>query len=217
MTKNIFRVMVDPRGFIRSISKSAMGTMPVFLAWVIGLVYLIREAASFQLSLYYPYGWILLVAAVLAIPVGYIIIYIFSFFLLWAGKLFKGKGSYGEIFTASAYGRVPEVFVLVSWLLLTVLLQQATFTQIYVLPQLPQIIAILLFVQIVFYLWEFVISLHTLGEVQGFSAWMGLWNYILAGVLLVLVELFVQFLVASMFSLTIYGAETMETVSSLMS
>ena len=120
MSNNIFQVMTDPRKFVRGLGKKRMGTMPGALAWVIGMVYLIRQAASFQLSLYYPYGYILLAAVIFAIPFGYFIIYIFSFFLYWTGKLFKGCASYGDLFTASAYGKVPEVFVLTSWLLLTI-------------------------------------------------------------------------------------------------
>lgn len=215
MSKSMFKVMTDPRRFVKSLSKKAMGGMPLVLAWVIGMVYLIRQAAAFQLSLSYNYGVILLVTAILAIPIGYVVIYLFAFFLHWSGKLFKGKASYKQMFTACAYGKVPEVFVLVSWFLLVVLLRQATFTQIYVLPELPQVIALLLFVQIFFYIWEFVISLHTIGEVQGFSAWMGLWNYILAGVLLILTELLVQFIVASLFSFTIHGASSVSTITSL--
>ena len=94
MRKNIFNVMNDPRGFIRSLPKKRIGRMPFFLAWVIGMVYLMRQSAGFQLSFYFPYGFVVLGAAILALPVGFISIYLFTFFLYWAGKLFKGKASF---------------------------------------------------------------------------------------------------------------------------
>ncbi len=201
MKRSIFKVMVDPRGYIRTLPKEKVGKMPIFLAWVIGMVYLMRQATGFQLSFYFPYGWIVLAAVILAIPVGYIIMYLFTFFIYWAGKLFKGNGTYRQLFSATAYARVPEIFVLLSWMFLIALLGQVTFTQVYVMVGLPPIIATLLFVQIVFYFWEFITSLHTIGEVQGFSAWMSLWNYILAGVIVLLIAFFVEFIVAIAFSL----------------
>ena len=201
MKKSIFKIMVDPRGYIKSLPQEKIGKMPLFLAWVIGMVYLMRQATGFQLSFYFSYGWVVLTAVVFAIPVGYIIMYIFTFFIYWAGKLFKGKGTYRELFSATAYARVPEIFVLISWILLIALLQQVTFTQIYLMPELPTIIGALLYVQIAFYIWEFITSLHTIGEVQEFSAWMSLWNYILAGVIVLVLAFFFEFVVAIAFSL----------------
>ena len=215
MKKNIFNIMVNPRGFIKSLPKEKIGSMPLFLAWVIGMVYLMRQATGFQLSFYFSYGWIVLASIVLAIPVGYIIMYIFAFFMYWAGKLFKGKASYKDLFSATAYARVPEVFVLISWILLIALLGQVTFTQVYVLVGLPPLISMLMFAQIVFYLWELIISLHTIGEVQGFSAWMSLWNYIIAGVIVLLIAFFIEFMVAIAFSLDVRDGNTLGSILGL--
>ncbi|MCH9620717.1 MAG: hypothetical protein S4CHLAM20_01180 [Chlamydiia bacterium] len=205
MKKSIFKVMSDPRGFIRSLPKEKMGKVPLYLAWVIGMVYLMRQAAGFNLSFQYPFGAILIAAAILAIPFGYIILYLFTFFVYWAGKLFKGKATYSDIFSAAGYARVPEVFIVISWLILALVIGQATFTQVYLLPDLPPFITAMLYMQIVFYIWEFIITLHTIGEVQGFSAWMSLWNCILAGVIVVIISLVAQLLIAMIFSFKLYG------------
>jgi len=217
MKKSIFKVMTDPRGFIRSLPATKVGNIPILLAWVIGMVYLMRQAVGFQLSLYYPFGAVLIVAAVLAIPFGYIILYLFSFFIFWAGKLFKGKATYSQIVSAAGYARVPEIFIVISWLLLALILGQATFTGVYGLPDLPMFITTLLYVQIVFYIWEFVITLHTIGEVQGFSAWMSLWNCILAGVIVVIISLAIQLIISIVFSFQIAGSTpTTEEATSLL-
>ena len=207
---NIFKVMSDPRGYIRSLPKAKIGRLPIYLAWVIGMLYLMRQSASYNLSLEYSFGMILVAAAILAIPFGYIIMYLFTFFVYWAGKLFKGKASYSELFSAAGYGRVPEIFVVITWLILALILGQATFTQIYVMQGLPTIISALLYIQIVFYIWGFVITLHTIGEVQGFSAWMSLWNCILAGALLILISLAIELIVAVVFSIQVSGAEPVQ-------
>ena len=215
MKRSIFSVMTDPRGFMRDLPKEKMGTMPLYLAWVIGFVYLLKDAASLQLSMHYSFAMILLIAAVIAIPLAFIGLYIFAFFLFWAGKLFKGKANYKELFSAAAFGRVPEFIVLLCWFLLVMYFGEATFSWKTISAAGSIYISILLFAQTVFYIWGFVISLHTVGEVQKFSAWMSLWNYILAFVLIVLVSLFIQFLVAIVFSLKMYGVDSVSTMISL--
>lgn len=215
MKKSIFTVMTDPRGFIRSLPRNLIGTMPMFLAWVIGMVYLFREAVSLQLSNSYSFPLIVLVVVLLAIPVAYIGVYIFAFFLFWSGKLFKGKATYKELFTAAAFGRVPEIFILLSWFFLLAYYGDSAFSWKVITTSTSLYITTILIVQVVFYVWGFVISLHTVGEVQGFSAWMSLWNYILAYVLIVIVSLFLEFVVAVVFSLQMGGVDTVSKGVSL--
>ena len=208
MKTSIFKVMTDPRSFMKALLEKKGVRFPLAIVWVIGMVYLMRQAAGFQLSFYFSYGLIILAAAILAIPFGYGILYLFGSLLYWTGKLFKGQASFKQLYLANGYGRVPEVFVLISWLLIAILLGQATFTQVYILNGLPNYLTILMFTQIFFYIWEFIISLHTIGQVQGFSAWMGLWNYILAGVLLLIISFFFEFALATIFSLNAQGAKS---------
>ncbi|MCH9617191.1 MAG: hypothetical protein SP4CHLAM5_03550 [Chlamydiia bacterium] len=215
MKKSIFTVMSDPRGFIRAIPRKKIGTMPIFLAWVIGVVYLLREATALQASNSYGFWLILLVSVVLAIPVAYIGMYVFAFFLFWSGKLFKGKGTYKEIFTAAAFGRVPEFFVLLSWFFLLTYFGKEAFDWQAMGASGSLYVAALMIAQLVFYVWGFVISLHTVGEVQKFSAWMSLWNYILAYLLILIVSLFLEFLVAVIFSLHLGGVDTVSKGVSL--
>jgi hypothetical protein len=216
MKKNIFKVMIDPRGFIKEIPTSKIGKIPLLLAWVVGLVILMREAAGFQLSLTIPFSYILLGCLLLAIPFGYIILNLFSLLILWSGKLFKGIASYNQIVSALTYSRVPEIFVVICWVLIILLLGPSAFTQIYVLMELPQIVMILIFTQTFFYIWEFVISLHTIGQVQGFSAWMSLWNLILSGVILMAIAFFFELLIALFFQVPTSGGSATTTALSLL-
>jgi hypothetical protein len=215
MKRSIFTVMTDPRGFIRDVPRKKIGTMPIFLAWVLGMVYLLREATALQVSNTYSFWLILLVAVVLAIPVAYVGMYVFAFFIFWSGKLFKGKGAYKELFTAAAFGRVPEFFVLLSWFFLLTYYGKGAFNWQTITTGASLYVTALLIAQLVFYVWGFVISLHTVGEVQKFSAWMSLWNYILAYLLMFVVLLFVEFLVAVIFSLHMGGVDTVSKGVSL--
>jgi|GEM_PF-2509604 len=216
MKKNIFRVMIDPRGFIKEIPASKMGKVPLLLAWIVGLVFVFRQSAGFELSLTMPFKYILLGCILLAIPFGYIILNLFSLLILWSGKLFKGIASFNQILSALTFSRVPEIFVVICWGLIILLLGPAAFTQIYVLMELPQIVMILIFTQMFFYIWEFVISLHTIGQVQGFSAWMSLWNLILSGVILMAIAFLFEFLVALFFQVPTSGGSATTTALSLL-
>lgn len=194
MKMNIFKVMTDPRGFMKSLKADRMGKMPLYLAWVIGMCYLLTRAQSLQLSQLYAYGYVVLVAAILAIPVGYLMMYVSSFFIYWAGKIFKGKASYLQLFSANAYAKVPEMFVLISWAILVVVLGPVAFMQSGLYVQLPVFVMVMLVLQLFFQVWAFIISLHTIGQVQGFSAWMALWNIIIAFVIIFFIDLFILFL-----------------------
>ncbi len=216
MKKSIFKVMADPRGFMKALPADKIGKIPLFLAWIVGMVFVMRQSAGFQLSLHMPFGYLILGCLVLAIPFGYIILNLFSLLILWSGKLFKGIGSFNQILSAVTFGRVPEIFIVLCWILLIVILGPATFTQVYMLIDLPQVVTILLFTQLFFYIWEFVITLHTVGQVQGFSAWMSLWNFILAGIVLLAITFVFEFLIALFFQVPTSGGSATTTALSLL-
>nr|MCH9811343.1 YIP1 family protein [bacterium] len=127
MKRSIFSMMTDPRGYMRDLPKEKMGGMPLFLAWVIGMVYLLGTALAVNLGAHYSYGVIIIAAAILAIPFAYLKVYIFAFFLYWAGWLFKGKASYRALFSAAAYGMVPDFFILLAWFFFLLIFGRATF------------------------------------------------------------------------------------------
>ena len=216
MKRSIFTVMTDPRGYMRDLPKEKMGWIPLFLAWVIGMVYLLGTAVAINLGMHFSFGAIIVGAAILAIPFAYLKIYIFAFFLYWAGWLFKGKASYRELFSAAGYGMVPDFFVLLAWFFFLILFGRATFVPGMVTSSPSLLVTLLLFSQLVFSVWGFIISLHTVGEVQQFSAWMSLWNYILAFVLIALVDLLIKFILSVIFSLQMSGVDSVSKVLSLL-
>jgi hypothetical protein len=200
MSINIFNVMFSPREFIKSLPDQKVGKMPIFLAWIIGAVYLLREGVAFQLGNQMHYGWFLLTVFIIAIPVGYLAMYVFSFFLYISGKVFKGKATFQQLFSASCYARVPEIFVFITWIFLVIIYRQSTFMHQDIYVTGSQVMMVLGIVQVVFYIWGFVIALHTIGEVQQFSAWISLWNVILAFIIVFMINMLVLFTVALVFS-----------------
>lgn len=185
---NPFRVMIDPRGFMRGLTAS-MQKRRWILAWVMGTTLLFGRAYAFSLGLNYSLLQIVLASIVLGIPVGYLVIYIFSIFLYWTGKIFRGRATFSHVVDAYFWTRIIEVFPLISWIGLMVLFGRFAFTQQVVQDQTMSFFVIgLIGMQGAFHLWGVIILLHTLGQVQGLSAWIMIWNVLFASVLLLVVE-----------------------------
>lgn len=185
--KQPFRVMKDPRGFIRRVLLEKQPLHWV-LAFLVGAVWLFSKAYTYILGFKYSVVTITLGSLLLAIPVGFVLIYLTSYLLYITGKVFKGQGTYPEITEAYAWSRVPELFVLLSWLIMVGLYGQKMFTPILTTGAVPILVFGLLLIQIVFWLWQSVILFHTLGEVQKFSAWVAIWNVLLAWLILVVLD-----------------------------
>lgn len=192
---NIFRVLVDPRGFMKEVLPRRRISV-WYLAAIVGFSWLLGQALGFELGYRMPLWLILVISVVCSVPVGYALFFITAFFLYWGGKIVKGKGDFWAVYRAFAFSKTPEFFISALWIVMIVLLGRATFTNILMASAYPSIITILLLVQIVFLAWQFVILLHTLGEVQGFSAWMSIWNVFFAWIALMLIYEGVIFLLA---------------------
>lgn len=191
---NIFRVMVDPRGFMRSVMQGAhQRRWPII--GIVGLLSAWNKGYMLDLGSRYSLGMILLITVILALPIGYITIYASSFVLYWVGKIFRGKASYAAVVSAVIWASVPKIFQCVIWACLILLWGSLIFspTALSINP-IPPLFAILTGVSMIFSIWGFVILLHTLGEVQGLSAWITLWNVVLAAIVFILFYLALQWI-----------------------
>ncbi len=185
---NVFRVMVDPRGFMRDFSP-AMRRYSWAIAWVFGTVLLMAKAFAFSLGVVYSAGYIFLGALIFGIPAGYIAIYLYSFFLYMTGKIFRGNATFQQVMDAYTWTRVVELFPLLSWLCLMALFGKYAFTPEFLDSQKYMfLVSALIGVQAVSQVWEVVILFHTLGEIQGLSAWITIWNVLFASVLFLIVD-----------------------------
>jgi len=189
---NPFKVMVNPRGFIRK-ALSKTNRAAVVFAWLLGMTYLFGKAYTFGLGNSYELGSIFIFCIVFAIPVGYILLYVTAFFLFWVGKLFNGVASFEDVFAAYTWTRVPEAFIILIWLGLIGFFGKFTFTAMVVTQApLPLFVIGLIGLQMIFAVWEAVILFHTLGEVQKLSAWITVWNVLFTWIILFFVDLIVN-------------------------
>ncbi len=120
----------------------------------------------------------LLFGIILAPIILYLVVYVGAVILKWAGRLIGGAGTEQNI----RYALI--------WAVLTSQIASLIFNPAYILFEVfdstSEIInltvqvfaAVLGIVGIVMYLWSMVIGLKILGQVQGFSAWKALMNYL---------------------------------------
>lgn len=191
-----FKVMTDPRGFMRSPAAQVRG-LHWILAAMVGFVWLLGKFYLYALGMQYTLVQILIGSLIFAIPVGLVIFCVSAFCLHLTGKIFRGKGTFKDLYSAFAWSRVPEFFQLISWIALIVMNGRSVFTPALVAQdQMSVAVLILLVVQIVFSFWKSIILFHTVGEVQGFSAWIAIWNVVFAWVLLLCIDYGVNVLVS---------------------
>lgn len=181
-------IWVHPRTTIRAITQTNKNYRLLLLSTIYGFQLMLQSIQYFSLGQGNSLALILLFAIIFSIPVGYITFNVWSFFYYWLGKLIKGKGSFKEVRTATVWSSVPIVVVpCLSWIILMIFHGNSLFTLGYE-TQLTEGAAILTgalgIIQFASWIWGLVILLHALGEVQGFSAWLGLLNVVLAGLVM---------------------------------
>jgi len=185
---NPFKVMVDPRGFMRSFD-ARVKKSHWLIAGIVGFVWLFGKFYLYSLGYRFSVVALVIAALVLAIPVGLVIFNISGFLLHLTGKIFRGQGNFSDLYSAFAWSRVPEFFQMLSWIGLLFFFGGYSFTPILIAQeQLTLTVIALLSVQIICSIWKSIILFHTVGEVQGFSAWVAIWNVIFAWVILLCID-----------------------------
>lgn len=185
---NPFKVMVDPRGFMRSPAAKER-KIHWLIALMVGFIWFFGKYNMYSLGYQYSLTQLLIVSAIFALPVGLEILFLTSFCIQISGKIFKGQGSFADLYSAFAWTRVPVFFQILAWVPLFVIRGRDVFTPaIGVQDQFSWIIIVILCFQIIFSFWKVVILFHAVGEVQGFSAWIAVWNVILAWVILLCLD-----------------------------
>lgn len=191
--------MWNPRKFVVR-GKSLFKKWSPFLAFLFGMSWLFTKAYAYSMGYAFSFWSILLFVLVFSIPVGYALMYLMTFLIFWVGKIFKGKGSFEEILAAYGWTRLIDMFVLGTWVGFVATFGRYAFTPmlVYSVP-MPFIVLCLILVQFTFTIWQVVVLFHAIGEVQGFSAWIAIWNVLFAWALLLMIDGVINWLVFSSF------------------
>lgn len=202
-TSNIFtiskkRLLLDiwtqPRKTIRYIIETNPAQFVLVLAMLSGIFVLLDKAVDKNLgeneSLAYIYFGSIFGGSIR----GILLLYIIGALLKWTGNWIGGKANYQEVLAAFAWGLVPMITIR----LIMVIPELIFFGKDLYTSEMPVItsslflwtlLIIITVIEVVSIIWTIVVSLKCLGEVQGFSAWKALGNYLFAG-LIVLIPIF---------------------------
>jgi len=180
-------IWVKPRKTIRALIDYNVNYCFIVLCAIYGFQYMLQAAQFVSMGSDASLWLILLLSVILSIPLGYVVFNVGSFFTFVLGKLIKGKGKFKQVRAATYWSSVPIVITVAIWIVLMIAHGNSLFVLGYergLTGVGVTINAVAAIIQVIIGVWGFVIFLHALGEVQGFSAWMALLNTFLAGLVL---------------------------------
>ena len=187
-----FSMWLHPRRTIRRIVETNPDRLVLLLAAVGGIVEALINASSDSKGENMSLQAILLTALIGGPLMGVIGLWLGGALLRWTGGWIGGQADSRRIRATLAWANVPLVWSLLLWIPALLLFGAelfATATPILdASTMLSGLYMVFSFGIGIVSIWAFVVFLHALGEVQGFSAWKALGNSILAG-LAVLVPL----------------------------
>lgn len=200
------KIWVQPRKTISAIVRYNPSYLFPLMSAIYGLPMLFSFAQNLSLSENFSLIGIIIGCIVLSVFIGMLGITIVSGLLYWTGKWVGGTGSFKNVRAAVAWSNVPITINILMWFVLIAIFKSQTFMTAF--PETAfagkdlGIVSFVYLVQSVMSIWSFFILLHTLGEVQGFSAWRALLNVIIPFVMVmiaiwILVVIYMQIMTAS--------------------
>lgn len=185
-----FSIWTQPRATIQQIVENDPVHLVLLLAALGGFSTVLDRASMRNLGDKLDWPVLLLLAAVIGPIAGIVTLYIGAALLRWTGSWIGGQASARNIRAAMAWSTVPEVWGLLLWLPAFALFGQELFTSampsVDANPSLSFLLLGFAAISLVIGIWEFVVFLKCLGQVQAFSAWKALGNSIMASMVVVL-------------------------------
>ena len=187
-----FSMWLHPRRTIGQIVETNPDRLVLLLAAVGGIVEALINASSDSKGENMSLQAILLTSLIGGPLMGVIGLWLGGALLRWTGGWIGGQADSRRIRATLAWANVPLVWSLLLWIPALLLFGAELFAAATPIldasTMLSGLYMVFSFGIGIVSIWAFVVFLHALGEVQGFSAWKALGNSILAG-LVVLVPL----------------------------
>ena len=176
-------IWLKPRATIRQIVVSNPDHHVVALAAAGGVLQTLTNAVGENYGDRMGLIPILLIALLIAPIFGVVALYLTALLLRWTGRWLGGVAPLGELRAAIAWGSAPMVMGGVGMLVALLVSGHDLFSTVQPWlvrhPKLMMIAGIGMMVQGVAALWSVVSAIKCVAEVQGFSAWRALGNYLL--------------------------------------
>jgi hypothetical protein len=182
-------IWLEPRATIRQIVNFDPKFRFILLSWIYGLPVILNFAQNSSLIETLPL-WAILAAALIVSPfIGALGITVGALLLTWTGKWIGGKATFNQVRASVAWSNVPNLVTIALWVVLLGVFGSQVFSSGFsdaaFVGYQAGVIFIVFLVESIATIWGFIILLHTLGEVQGFSAWKALLNVVIPLVIVV--------------------------------
>lgn len=188
-----FTIWTRPRATMQSILDHDPEQMVFLLGILLGIYDFLSRASAKNMGDMFTVPAIFALCIIMGPTGGLMLLYGVSALIKWTGKLLGGHGSHIEIRAAFAWSSVPLIWSLVVWIPVIALFGQEAFTK--ETPKIDSSIALQIemvcwgCMQVVTFIWSFIIFLKCLAEAQRFSAWRSLLNLVLSSALFVIIVL----------------------------
>lgn len=131
---------------------------------------------------------IFIIAAIFSPIYGYVSFFLWSGFVYWVGKWFKGQGSFREVRCSYAWSCVPILINIPLWIIVAIFFGNQLFMNTLSASALPKAAVFLLFAiliaKVAVAIWSLIIFLNALAEVQKYSMVRSIFNVIVAALIL---------------------------------
>lgn len=178
-----FSIWLRPRATIQQIIDSDPRRLVLVLAAAGGIVEALNRASAKSMGDNLGIPAIFLGAIVLGAISGILSLFIFGALIRWTGRWLGGTASHEQVRAAIAWSLVPYLWVSLMWIPELLLFGEEMFTtempRMDADPSLAFAFLGLLLVEFIGGVWALVVYMKCLGQVQGFSAWKALGNFLL--------------------------------------
>ncbi len=173
-----------PRRTVRRLLDTDPNRHVILLACLGGIGEGLARASARGLGDSYPLPVVIAIGIVGGVVGGLLSLYLWSILISWTGTWLKGRAAPREIRTVLAWASVPAVWALGLWIPEIAIFGEELFA-----TEMPRVdesstltLALIGFgiVETVVVVWTFVLLARSIAEAQGFGAWKGFANLLIA-------------------------------------
>lgn len=188
-----------PRETIEEVPLKKTSPMIYMLIYLPGLSVSLNFAFNFGTGDGVAFSHVIIKVLLQAIIMGIGVWFLYSLFIFWIGKLFKGQASWKETSHAFAWGQVPLLGpLLISWPLHFYLFREELFTsnQVYLDSQQMMLYYTATGVDVIFSLWYIIVLSQAIGASHKFSSWKGFVTFLLSVLFIVAISIGIIYLLS---------------------
>ncbi len=130
--------------------------------------------------MHFHFAYIVLLSVLIAPLWGMIVFGVWSYVVLWIGKLLKGQADFACVRSAFAWSCVPLIVNILLWVLLLAVFRGALFHSSQPGAGPMALMMFVLIAKLAVAIWSLVIYINTLAEVQKFSIGRSIANILIA-------------------------------------